>query len=258
MTVASRLTLCLFLSLPIAAGEVTQKQATSADGKVPIAETRTHYVLRTPAEKVVQFEVTVIRRSSEEFSEQVVLVNDVDHGRVLLETKHSFGDQNVFYAISDVKREDSIRASFKMPYTAKTRTATLREIRQSPTLKKTPSVVTVTTGGGEWGEVDTTMADWSRLRELRRSIRPTISFYLLESIERMRGAIFSHEAADLYYPMVARFVVYQSADNAPLDLEEAEAAASCDFDRAFGYPCSKDQLKKLEIGVADGKPLSEY
>lgn len=219
---------------------------------------RRHFALRSKPDNVVHYEVTIITRTADEFDQDLILVDDPGHGRVVMEMKHTYTDQEVYYSISDDKRKDFVRTSFTMPFTAKTRAAMLKEAARSPQLKELPALLTVTTNAGEWRGVDSEWGEWQRLREIRHSIRPTLPFHLLESIERMRGALLASPSGSIYYSTVARFVVYQSNDDARLDLEEIPMDPSCTFDSSFGYPCSEAQLARVKKAAAANKPLREY
>jgi hypothetical protein len=145
-----------------------------------------------------------------------------------------------------------------MPFTAKTRVGTLRESDQNRNLKMISALLTVTTNGGEWRGADSDTKEWQRLREVRHLIRPTISFYLLEGIERMRGAIFGTVAGNAYYGMVAQYALYDTADDFKLDLEELPHPPDCAFDKSFGYPCSEAQLTRIRKANESGKVLDHY
>jgi hypothetical protein len=190
--------------------------------KKPV-EYRMHTVLRSTEDKSVHFEVTEIVRVTDDMDENEVLVNDVQHGQFVLTRRTSFGDQEVSHSISDVKKKEFVRSSFKMPFSAKTRKDTLAESAQNSDLKMLPALITVTTNGGEWRSVDTGAGEWQRLRDLRYSVRQTVPFHLLEAIERMRGGVFATPIGGVFYSLVGKYVVYQTADDAKLELEEVAA-----------------------------------
>lgn len=221
-------------------------------------ELRKHVVYRHPKDHRVLFEVTYITRSSEELSHSIVLVDDNGHGRILMENTYTYADQRVSYQISDVQRKDWVRAWFRMPYTATTRTQTREQSAASPQLGMTPVLIHLETIGGTWSGLESELDEWQRLREIRHSIRPTISFYVLEAIERMRGALFSSADASTYEQMIAQYVVFQSDHEAILEVEEVPAPPACDFDKSFGFACSEAQLGRIKAAAEQGKRLPRY
>ncbi|HEY0157441.1 MAG TPA: hypothetical protein VGF28_09170 [Thermoanaerobaculia bacterium] len=250
----------LFVAQLIVVGSAPadQPRLQSNGGEVDPEESRQHYVLRHPKDKTVHYEVTVVDRSSERLDETWLLVSDVGLGRSILHTRHFYEDQSVVYEMSDVTRKDYIRTSFTMPYTAKTRSGMLREARNSPTVGMLPALLTITTPGGEWRSVDFEAAEWQRLRELRASIRPTVSFSLIESAERMRGSLFAISAGRIFYDFVAKYLVYQTSDDTSFALEQVYADPSCDFDRSFGFPCSDEQQTRVKAAAKAGSELTHY
>ena len=172
--------------------------------------------------------------------------------------KMTFADQEVSHTISDVKKKEFVRSSFRMPFSAKTRKETLAESAQNPNLKMMPVLITVTTNGGEWRSVDAGAGEWQSLRDLRYSVRATVPFHLLEAIERMRGSVFATPVGSVFYSLVGKYVVYQTADDAKLELEELRSPPDCDFDNSFGYPCSEVQKKRVKAAADSGETLTRY
>lgn len=222
-----------------------------------ISDSRRHYVLRS-ADRTVQYELTAIERTDGDIDTDIVLVDDRGHGLLLLQSQTDYQTQTAWYAITDAKGKALIRASFKLPFTAKTRAGTLAEAHAQPSLQMLPALLTIETNGGEWRSVDTDLQDWVRLRELRHAIRPTIPFFLLEGIERMRGSLFASTSALAYYGLVGRYAVYDTTDEQKLELEEITAEPACDFDKSFGYPCSDKQLAAIKKSLEVGKIPEHY
>lgn len=227
-------------------------------GETGTPDRRHHYTLRDD-DGVIQFELTTISRSSEQATHEVVLVRDPAHGDAILEHIATFSDMEVTLSISDVRRRDSIRTSFKLPFNAKTFSGMLEESARQPQLKRTPALLTITTSGGEWRGVDSEWGEWQKLRTLRHSIRPTVSFDLLEMVERMRGAVFAVPATDTFYEFVGRYVVYDVGDEHQLSgLRETVERPDCSFDKTFGYPCTDEQAQKIRAAEAAGRVLASY
>jgi hypothetical protein len=74
----------------------------------------------------------------------------------------------------------------------------------------------------------------------------------------MRGAVFAWIPGQTYYAALARYVVYQTSDEANLELEQVHTEPSCDFDKSFGYPCSKEQQARVKQAADAGKLLPSY
>lgn len=134
----------------------------------------------------------------------------------------------------------------------------MAEAEGNEKLVSTPVFVTITTNGGEWSIVSTDLDEWARVRQLRHEIRPTMDFFLLEAIERMRGAVFAIPGGDIFFMQVAQYVVYDTRDAPRLAVQQENQPPACDFDKSFGYPCSAAQLEKIRKRAEEGKPLDRY
>jgi hypothetical protein len=248
----------LLLLSPLTASAQLVAPPAAGDGKDGTPDRRHHYILRD-ADAVIHFEVTTISRSSEQATHETVLVRDPTHGDAILQHIATFSDMEVSFSISDVKKRDYIRSSFKLPFNARTRSGMLEESARQPQLQRTPALLTITTNGGEWRGVDSEWGQWQKLRTLRHSIRPTLSFYLLEIVERMRGSVFATHPADTFYDFVGKYVVYDVGDELRLpDLKETVEQPDCSFDKAFGYPCTDEQAQKVRAAEAAGQVLANY
>jgi hypothetical protein len=221
-------------------------------------ESRRHFILRDPAQQTVYYEVTKIFKGTDESDETTIIVSDVEHGRIILQRRASYREHTASYSISDVKMRDYIRVSTKTAYAATTRTETLEESMTSPDPRMDTMVPTVTTPGGEWRPIIGEAGEWQQMRSLRRAIRPTISFFLLEAIERMRGTLFSTAVGSIYDHMVGSYVVYRDGDDPKLELEEVTQPPACDFDQAFGFPCTAAQQKRIKKWADEGQPVEVY
>jgi hypothetical protein len=218
----------------------------------PVKEHREHYDLRD-ADGLVHYEITDISRISDDLYENFVLVRDPDHGSFLLISRLSWADGQSSHSLTDIRQKDYIRVSFAMPTRAKTVEQAIAE-----GVLLAPVILTLTTNGGEGAGVDTEWKEWSKLRTLRHSVRRTVPFYLLEALERMRGAVLTTVAAPNFYNLIGRLVLYDTQDEPQLRLENVEQPPACDFDKSFGYPCSAAQLKRIRKAQDSGKPLSSY
>jgi hypothetical protein len=223
----------------------------------PVSERREHYVLRD-AGGSVPYEITEISMLADDLHQNFVLVRDPDHGSFLLIRRSSYAEGEVSYALTDVRQKDYIRTSFAMPTAGKTFAEALAEGKRHPELLMVPVILKLATNGGEWADVSTEWEEWSKLRALRHSVRQTVPFYLLEALERMRGAVLTVSAGQYFYNLIGRLVLYDTQEEPQLRLQKVEQAPACDFDKSLGYPCSAAQLKRIKTAQDSGKPLSSY
>jgi hypothetical protein len=226
--------------------------------KDPPPEYRRHFVLRDSPDGTDYYRVTSIVRITDEAMAEFVLIDDLQHGTFLLEHHTSFPDDSTSYTIWDAKKKEFARASFDMPYMAKTWKGVRDESRRNPALYTATALLTIQTNGGEWLTSETEWKDWARMRDLRRAIRQTVPFFLLEAVERMRGTIFATSVGTGYYDVIGRYLVYQPADTTPAELQEFAAAPDCAFDKSFGYPCTDAQLARIKGAAETGKSLPLY
>lgn len=236
--------------------------ALAKPGSASVQEWRTHY--RVTADADVLYELTEITRVTDATDETIVLVRDDGHGDFLLYRRWSFKDQIVTHGISDVKNRSFAQASYKTPYSSRTRLEALKEGREHPQLFDVPTTITLETNGGKW---DGIAIDWKEnkpLRQLRRDLRQAMPFWLLEAVERMRGSYSSIPVAGLFYQLVGRFVVYDSRnDDAGNDagsekVKAVPAPANCEFDSALGYPCTSKQRERIAKAAKEGRTVSTY
>jgi hypothetical protein len=224
----------------------------------PVADIRHHYQLLGP-ERAILYDVTEVTRSSELTSEHYILVRDEGHGDFVLRQIWTFEDQTSSLRISDVKDRAFIQTSAKLPFTSKTRSEMLDEIRANPSLSDLPSVVKIETNGGRWDGIERDWDEQAPLRAFRRQLRQTTDFHLLEGIERMRGTIFTTDGAAMFYSIVARFVIYDATNDAAAPkVTTRDSAPDCDFDAAFGFPCSAKQRERVVNAAREGKELLRY
>ena len=147
------------------------------------------------------------------------------------------------------------------PLTAKTMSEVFREAHANPSIMmNTPTLLTITTNGGEWRTSETALKEEQTIRRLRHEIRPTIDVYLLEAIERMRGTFFSVPDGHPYAFFIAPVLLYDSAIDAKAIFREdpARQPPACDFDKSFGYGCSEAQWKRICEAEKAGKELDTY
>jgi hypothetical protein len=228
------------------------------DAPPPVSEIRHHFQL-FDSEQTVLYDVTEISRPSDLASEHYVLVRDDGHGDFVLHSLWIYKDQTSSYRISDVKDRAFIQTSVKLPSTSKTRSEVLDEVRANPSLRDLPSIVKIETNGGRWDGIEGDWDEQAQMRSFRRQLRQTTDFHLLEGIERMRGTFFTTDVAAMFYSIVARFLIYDATNDAAAPkVTTRDSTPNCDFDAAFGFPCSAKQLERIVNAEKEGKELLRY
>jgi hypothetical protein len=251
MTIARYIIHIALLALATAA--VAQEAAQEPPGSV-----RQHYQI--VLDGAVVCDVTEISRSSEERSENYVLVRDADHGEYVVRKIWTYKDQQSVYRLSDMRDRVFVQAVAKMPFTGKTRTATSQEARENPETVMRPVTLELETNGAAWDGVSTEWDDPVAKRHFRYTLRRALDPFLLEAIERMRGIPFKEGAMDVFYASIAQLVLYvdDAEELRASKLRQKDAAPDCAFDARFGFPCSAKQLARVKKSLAEGKPLTHY
>ena len=177
----------------------------------------------------------------------------------------NFETQTVQHRISDLKDRAFFQLSYKMPFTSRTRLETLAEARLTPGLLSPAStLLKLETNGGTWEGFE---ADWksnpAQLRELRHGIRSTLNSFILEAIERGRGLLFSTMEGNTFFSILGRYAVYGTnlTDDAGADPDPVPSHAAtpnCEFDNAFGFPCSEKQKAFLKKAADEGTIVEMY
>ena len=211
------------------------------------------------ADKRVHYEMVELIRIGDTEESNVVLVRDTATGdRYILHRLKSYTNRTSTWKISDTKGESLVQASFPLPFTKTTRREAMQEARDNPVLATLPTILTIETNGGTWSNLHTAWDEWAELRKLRHDIRRATSFYILEGIERMRDSVFAQPAAQGFYQLVGRFVVYDTTDKEDAGLQSIRAMPNCDFDRSFGWPCTEGQQKRIRKARESGQMPERY
>lgn len=224
----------------------------------PPSEIRRHFGITGPTGNVL-YEVTEIIRVSDTVDSSYLLVRDEGHNDLVMRNAWTFADQKVVSRISDVKDRTFVQVSYTMPFQSKTRLKTLEEARTNRQLQQLPSILRFETNGGEWAGVETDWDEHVQIRRLRHDMRQTIDFSLLESIERMRGTLLSTPDGEKFFPLLVRFIVYDSGtDSAQEGLKTRDEKPDCGFDASFGYPCSEKQKERVAKAAKSDTLLKRY
>lgn len=246
----------LFLVMVVPASSYGQAEPKE---RVPSAEPRQserrrHFeILGTDGASL--YEGTEIVRVGELSEEKLVLVRDNGFGDFVLRWAWDFRRQVVDHRISDVKDRSFLQSSSKSPFTSRTRSETMAEAGRNPSLTRVNALLKLETNGGVWEGMESEwLGDARALRSLRHSLRVSLDPFIMEAIERGRGLLFATTEGEGFFLLVGRYAVYDtSLDKAgaeksedPPTLDSKTAAPNCDFDQAFGFPCSDEQKERLK------------
>jgi hypothetical protein len=225
--------------------------------KSEVRETRKHFVVFAGDE--ILYEITEITRVSDALSAGYLLIRDTGHGDFVVRDTWTFEDQLAIHRMSDVKDRTFVQVSFSMPFVSKTRLDTMNEARENP--PQHPAILKLETNGGRWDGVETDWSEYRQIRQLRRDLRRTVDFSLVEAIERMRGTLIGLPglAIDPFFKQLARYVVYDSeSDELQKDVQIRDAKPDCDFDASLGFPCSAIQRERAAKAAKSQKPSRQY
>jgi hypothetical protein len=257
----------LFVRLAVGAQEHSTDAKPSEPAPSPEVKQsgwRRHFVI-TSKDAVRLYEGSEITRLSDSADEKFLLVRDEGHGDFIIRNVWNFKTQTVQHRISDLQDRAFFQLSYKMPFTSRTRLETLAEARLTPGLLSPAStLLKLETNGGTWEGFE---ADWqgnpAQLRELRHGIRSTLNGFILEAIERGRGLLFSTMEGSAFFTILGRYAVYGTnlTDDAEADPDlspSRTATPNCEFDNAFGFPCSEKQKSFLKKAADEGTVVEMY
>jgi hypothetical protein len=229
-----------------------------ADEKRP-ADVRRHFQVIGPSDDIL-YEATEIVRLSDDTDAMFMLIRDTGHGDFVMRRIWTFENQAVVTRISDLKDRTFVQTTATMPFQSKTRLETLAEARRNPRHTDVPVVFKMETNGGRWDAVETDLQETTVLRRIRHDLRQTIDFFLLEAIERMRGSFLGVAEGEVYFPMLARYAIYDvdSEDTEKAGIKTRDAMPNCSFDQSFGFPCSEKQKERADKAIKSGKPVPRY
>jgi hypothetical protein len=217
-------------------------------GAAEVSEFREHGELHDAGSHVYTF--TTVTRVDAEVTrgEQFVLLRDErTNERWILHSVEDYARKQLIHEISDVKGETYLRITQPLEpildLTAEANRERVRKFDKQPVRIETQGA-TRTASKSEWEQPENKRA-WRS--ELRRSM----SFDLIEAIERLRIVRFTNPIG-IYYSSLMVHVLYDGkGDEGPVTVERPDA--DCAFDASFGFRCTKAQLEGLEKRRTDGE-----
>jgi hypothetical protein len=228
-------------------------------GERDVFEYRQHFVIEDKSHSPV-YVVTKMNRNSEAEDSDTFLIEDATtRERWIIVRLMDFTHQDVRYEIRPAAGGAKIAAWYALPFGGRTRTATLEAFH-----KMTPEVyskfdveTTVDTGGRSVKAKDSEWTNELKAREWRTELRRVASPSFIEALERMRGTLYATTELQLFCQMIARRVLYAETCEAPNGVA-TDMPPDCDFDAAFGYPCSEKQKKKIEKAKEEKRVVGLY
>jgi hypothetical protein len=215
---------------------------------------RAHYQIVSES-GAVAYDVTEIATLSDERTESAALIRDAEHGDFVFRKSWTYHDQSVVYRLSDVRDQTFVQASGRMPFSAKTREATMEQAR---VIDQLPAIVLrFETNGSRWEGIPSEGGDVGAREHFRYELRMALDRFLLEAIERTRGVPFKDGVMDIFRVAFSTPVLYAASENETTmrAMRIHETAADCAFDARFGFPCSAKQLARLKKAADAGKPV---
>jgi hypothetical protein len=215
---------------------------------------RLHYQIVTETGEVA-YDITAISSSSNEQSQNWVLVGDTEHGDFMFRHTWTYKDQMTVDRLSDARDQIFLQATSKMPFSATTRAATVDEARVADKMQSL--MMTFETNGARWDGLPSEWDDLEAKRHFRYEVRRALDRFLLEAIERTRGVPFKDGTMDLFQVTFANLVLYTDSENdlGTRRMRIKDVAPDCAFDARFGFPCSAKQLARIKKAAEAGKPL---
>ncbi|MGN6187174.1 MAG: hypothetical protein ACTHQM_26350 [Thermoanaerobaculia bacterium] len=229
----------------------------------PPPELRWHRVVAEKDGETLYY-VTEIVRMTEERDENVYLIRDVRADDVIYRTSRTYGDKSlVVNRLSTVDGRSFIEMSWEPIVKGKTRTETMKLFRENEALLRASVDLHLKTNGGSWTILeDTFERDLAYRRQLVRDTRTSANTTLLEMLERMRSTLFDVPEGVAIKSSIGQFLLYDAGD---FDISSERShvlvrdeAPDCDFDDAFGYPCTDSQKERIAKAHKNGKQIFAY
>jgi hypothetical protein len=221
-------------------------------------ETRKHFLLRSDS-GLDDYEVTVVDQISEERLRVIGLVLDKNGKRYSLTWDRDFVQQTSSRQIRLLGGDDEfLRYTMYLPFTAKTRTATMAEAHAYPELTSRPDKFEFAGPNdsrlnGEdrfWDDPDTAL-------EWRKRIRAMVPPSFLESLEMLQVSGLFRFGSFTDYAIVMPMILYRTeCESAVAEPEVVPRPPRCDFDDAFGFGCSDAQKERAEKALGARPPAA--
>lgn len=174
------------------------------------------------------------------------VVFESEHGdRLLLEDEADYDARILEWRIRDWKGDDFIAMRVPLPFSGTTQTEAFAEADATRMQIFTMSrdEIEIETKAGTWKGSEAAWNGEARAA-LTRDLRRSISFELLETIERVAESGFAIEAARGHRSML-EYLLYRPVCGAE-SIRVTESVPDCAFDARLGFPCSEKQRERAK------------
>ena len=205
---------------------------------------RTQYVISDAAGAVLG-RATIVPRWTESWDRIVVIFESESGDRLLLENVTEYEARTTEWRIGDLRGDDWIALRLPLPFSGRTRREALAEAdaTQMQIFRLGRDELEFETKTGKWRGSEAAWKGEERVT-LTRDLRRSISFELLETIERVADVAFAIESAH-GERMILEYLLYRPLC-ASDKVRAVEAVPDCAFDARLGFPCSEKQLKRAK------------
>ncbi|HVT02284.1 MAG TPA: hypothetical protein VHL58_02790 [Thermoanaerobaculia bacterium] len=214
----------------------------SAFGEEKPVEMREHRVVIVGSKSVGEYSSVV--RVSPVGDHTFLLFRSNSGDELVLEGGLDCEKQSAEYLIRDLKGTSWIRIRSHLSFTSGTCEETLKEASQNPELMDSYPHRELETNGGRWV---VTEKDWVN-GQLTSQLRHSVSFELLEMIDRATSTILASSRMALWVNGITKYLFYHSGCPAS-PVETPLAVPSCGFDKSFGFPCGPKQQARVEEAI---------
>lgn len=203
---------------------------------------RTHYVISDAAGAVLG-RATIVPRWTESWNRTVVTFESESGDRLLLENVTDYEARTTEWRIGDLRGDDWIALRIPLPFSGKTQSEAFAEAdaTRMQIFRLGRDELEFETKAGKWQGSEAAWQGEGRVT-LTRDLRRSISFELLETIERVADVVFAIGPAH-GERLIFEYLLYRPLC-ASDKVRAVEAVPDCTFDARLGFPCSEKQLER--------------
>jgi hypothetical protein len=205
---------------------------------------RTHYVISDSHGKALG-RATVVPRWTEGWNRTVIVFESEQGDRLLLEDRADYESRTTESRVSDWGGDDFIAMRMTLPFSGKTQKEAFAEAEATrmQIFKLMRDEIELETKSGSWKGSEAAWKGEARVA-LTRDLRRSISFELLETIERVADVALAIEPAPAAR-MILEYLLYRPVCGSGT-IHSVEAVPDCAFDARLGYPCSEKQRERAK------------
>jgi len=212
-----------------------------------VSEMRTHYLI-TDTNRTPLYEATVITTSGQERSTETYLLRNTAGQKVRIDVDRQWASGKVTSEYS-VNGGKAVKVTLQMPGSARTRDEWRQEMKAHPELQTADIPVTIE---GRGKVVKTAESEWKSGRaSVRSEAKAATGAEFIAAISPIRTLLGFPQfggACSTY-----EFVSDGQRCAGSTQLRIGATRPDCDFDAAFGAPCSLDQKLHAKAQPVNGK-----